>query len=109
MLAGVKHVVECRCVLPQYKKTSNPVYHKFVVFSILEKDKTKVSFIQCNNCGIVHKIIDLCKSEILNGKEQLSSLETIEDIKISLPKDFKRGVRKLFLRYTQLATCKIYI
>jgi hypothetical protein len=87
MLVGVKHVVECRCVLPQYKKTSNPVYHKFVVFSILEKDKAKISFMQCNNCGIVHKIIDLCKSEILNGKEQLSSLETIEDIKISLPGD----------------------
>ena len=80
-------MVECQCVLPQYKKSSNPVYHKFVVFSVIEEDKVKVSFAQCNNCGVVHKIVDLCKSEILNGKENLNSLETIEDIKLSIPAD----------------------
>ena len=80
-------MVECQCVLPQYKKSANPVYHKFVVFSVLEDDKIKTNFAQCNNCGVVHKIIDLCKSEILNGKESLNSLETIEDIKLSIPQD----------------------
>tara|TARA_B100000029_G_C17545230_1_gene948210 strand:- start:1324 stop:1758 length:435 start_codon:yes stop_codon:yes gene_type:complete len=80
-------MVECQCVLPQYKKSSNPVYHRFIVFSILEEDKVKVSFAQCNNCGVVHKVVDLCKSEILNGKENLNSLETIEDIKLSIPAD----------------------
>ena len=80
-------MVECQCVLPQYKKSANPVYHKFVVFSVLEDDKIKTNFAQCTNCGVVHKIIDLCKSEILNGKESLNSLETIEDIKLSIPQD----------------------
>ena len=80
-------MVECQCVLPQYKKSSNPVYHRFIVFSILEEDKVNVSFAQCNNCGVVHKVVDLCKSEILNGKENLNSLETIEDIKLSIPAD----------------------
>ncbi len=80
-------MVECQCVLPQYKKSSNPVYHRFIVFSVLEEDKVRVSFAQCNNCGVVHKVVDLCKSEILNGKENLNSLETIEDIKLSIPAD----------------------
>ena len=80
-------MIECRCVLSQYKKSTTPIYHKFIVFSVVDQDKVKTSFAQCNNCGIIHKIIDLCKSEIMNGKEQMSSLETIEDIKISLPED----------------------
>ena len=86
-MQGIKHMVECRCVLSQYKKSTIPVYHKFIVFSIIDKDKVKISFAQCNNCGIIHKITDLCKSEIMNGKEQMSSLETIEDIKTALPED----------------------
>ena len=40
---------------------------------------------QCNNCGLIHKIIDICTSEIIENKEDMSSLLSIEDIKTSLP------------------------
>lgn len=86
-MQGVKHIVECRCILTQFKNRSDPVFHKFVVFSVLDKDQVQPNYAQCNNCGIVHKIIDLCKSEIISGKEELKSLETIEDIRFSLPDD----------------------
>ena len=86
-MIGVKHTVECQCVLPQYKNHSSPTFHKFVVFSILENDKVLEDFAQCNNCGIVHKIVDICKSEILIGKEELRSVISISDLKLSLPSD----------------------
>ena len=35
----------------------------------------------------INALTELCKSEILNGKESLNSLETIEDIKLSIPQD----------------------
>lgn len=81
-----KHLIKCRCVLQQYKKLSKPPLHQFLVFSELDDEgNVKLKFAQCNNCGIVHKIKDVCTSDIVEGKEDLSSLMTIDDIKKSLP------------------------
>jgi hypothetical protein len=61
---GVKHLVRCRCILPQFKDKPNPPAHQFAVFSVLDdQDVLKVGFAQCNNCGIVHKVTDICLSE----------------------------------------------
>lgn len=43
-------------------------------------------FAQCNNCGIVHRVYDICKSELTN-KESHASLPTIKDISLSLPSE----------------------
>ena len=85
-MRGVKHIVECQCVLPQYKRRENPPYHKFVVFSIIdESDSVIEKFSQCNNCGIVHRVHDICKSKIAVGHESLSSLPTKDDFSLMLP------------------------
>jgi hypothetical protein len=86
-MQGVKHLIQCHCVLPQFKNRENPVFHKFVVFSVIDdSDTVQPKFAQCNNCGIIHKVTDLCKSE-LTSKEESKSLPNIQDIKFSLPKD----------------------
>lgn len=82
---GLRHLIECHCILPQYRNRKEPVYHKFVVFSITNDDVVQKKLVQCNNCGIVHKIIDFCKSEIVHGVEENQSLRTIDDIKLSIP------------------------
>jgi len=83
---GTKHIVECHCILPQYRDRNNPVYHKFVVFSEIDDSDTVItSNAQCNNCGTVHKIYDICKSEIIAGKDESASVEKIKDVSISLP------------------------
>lgn len=85
-MRGQRHLLKCRCVLPQYKGASNPPVHQFVVFSIVNDDDTvKVKYSQCNNCGIIHKVTDICTSEILPGKEAMSSIVRAEDVKLSLP------------------------
>lgn len=84
-MLGQIHLIRCRCFLPQFKNRDNPPNHEFPVFSIIDDDDNiKVKFSQCPNCGIVHKIVDICKSEIVQ-KEHLSSVLTINDIKISFP------------------------
>jgi hypothetical protein len=87
MLQGIKHLIECQCVLPQFRGKNPPVYHKFLVFSILKEDDSVIEKIaQCNNCGIVHKIYDICKSSILVGDEDASgTVLTKEDMKLMLP------------------------
>ncbi len=86
-MTGIKHIVECHCVLPQYVGSKNPVYHKFVVFSTIDDSDTVIpKYAQCNNCGVVHKIIDICKSEIYAGKDELGALPNKDDISYSLPK-----------------------
>jgi len=85
---GFRHLIQCRCVLPQFKNAPDPVRHKFIVFSIVdESDNVDIKYAQCNNCGIIHKITDICTSEIQSGKENASSIISIEDIKLSMTKD----------------------
>jgi hypothetical protein len=78
------HLVTCRCVLPQFKRASSPPQHQFVVFSVIDDDgSARVKFAQCNSCGIVHKVTDICKSEVV-PRESMGSLVTIDDIKASM-------------------------
>ena len=85
MKRGVKHLVQCHCILPQYKKQKNPIFHKFPVFSIVEGDSIKEKYVLCNNCDIVHRVYETNKSEIKWGNESYNSLVTTkEDIKFNL-------------------------
>ena len=89
---GVKHLVQCHCILPQYRDRQNPVFHQFVVFSIIDDSDTVVpKYVQCNNCAIVHKVIDVCRTELVAGKDELSTVATIDDISFTIPRDI-RGV-----------------
>lgn len=86
MPLGQRHLIECRCVLPQFKNRNDPPRHKFLVFSIINDDDTvAIKYAQCNNCGIIHKVVDICKSEIMSGKEQMSSILSLDEIKSNLP------------------------
>ena len=83
---GQKHLIKCRCVLPQFKNSKDPEtkQHKFAVFSEVIDDVVKPKYAQCNNCGLIHKVIDICVSEIMTGKEAMSSILTIDDIKAGM-------------------------
>ena len=86
---GVKHSVKCHCVLPQFRKMSDPPFHEFVVFSIIdESDVVEPKTVQCNNCGVVHKVIDVCKSEIVSGREDCSFI-TKQDLSFMIPAQVK--------------------
>jgi hypothetical protein len=83
---GVKHIIECRCILPQFKNAFDPPFHKFRVFSIIdENDAVVLKYTQCNYCGIVHKVTDIGTSEIMKGREELKSIMTIADVRHSIP------------------------
>ena len=85
-MKGTKHLVECHCILPQFRDKKDPVYHRFVVFSEIDDSDTVIaSNAQCNNCGTMHKIYDICKSEIVAGKDESASVESIRDVSMSLP------------------------
>ena len=87
---GIKHLIECHCILPQYRGSENPVFHKFIVFSVVDTSDTCVpKFVQCNNCGVVHKVYDICKSEIISGRDELKSVASISEIKIGINSDIR--------------------
>lgn len=90
MRTGQRHLIQCQCVLPQYRKLANPIFHKFVVFSIMDNDTVEPKYVQCNNCGAVHKVYDLCKSEIIPGKDDLRSVTTIKEIGLFIPADLRQ-------------------
>lgn len=89
MKSGIKHLVQCHCILPQYKHVDEPTFHQFVVFSIIDEESDTVTpkFASCNNCGAVHKVIDICKSELVTGRDEVVTQMAIEDFRMSLPSD----------------------
>lgn len=87
-MQGLKHLVECNCVLPQFASRPSPPFHQFIVFSIVDEDDRVVpKYAQCNNCGVLHHVVDIHKSEVLAGKENANALVSVEDIKLSLSKE----------------------
>jgi hypothetical protein len=87
-MRGQKHLVPCRCVLPQFKRMTDPPNHRFVVFSVIDDNEVVVpKFVLCNNCGIAHKVFDLCRSEVIVGRESMPSALTIDDIRSSIPQN----------------------
>lgn len=92
---GIKHLVTCRCILPQFQESVDPPFHQFVAFSVVDgNDQVSVKYAQCPACGIIHKVVDICKSEIMAGRENLSSIMTVEDIKMGLPEKLTATLEK---------------
>ena len=81
---GTKHLIQCQCILPQFKSNKIPVFHNFAVFSQIKGMNVVPKFVQCSFCGTIHKVTNLCISTILPGKENMSSVITIEDVKLGL-------------------------
>lgn len=80
-LTGLRHLIECNCVLPQFKNRSPIIYHRFVVFSVLKGENAAVvpSYVQCPNCGIIHRVLEIGKSVIMK-KEELGSILTEDEL-----------------------------
>ena len=85
---GTRHLIQCHCILPQYRGKKDPVFHQFIVFSVLDESDTIVpKYVQCNSCSAVHKVYDICKSEIMVGRDELRSVATIDDVRLGMNKD----------------------
>jgi len=92
----VKHLIECQCVLSIFKNKTKPVYHKIPVFSqVDENGEVKEKYVACNNCGIIHRVYEVFKSEVKWGQEDVKSLITSkDDIKFNLE---AQGFEKIIL------------
>ena len=85
-MIGVRHLVQCRCVLPQFRDRPVPVFHKFPVFSVIDDaENVEVKLAKCDNCGALHRVTDMCRSTIVVGHEDSSAILSVEDIKASIP------------------------
>jgi len=84
---GMRHLIECNCILPQFKNRKPVIWHKFQAFSIIDENNNVIpKFAQCNNCAIIHKITEIGVSEV-TLKENLRSIRTIEEIKLGMQPD----------------------
>jgi len=80
-----RHLIKCRCILPQNKHVSPPKFFSFITCSLVIDGVTQPSFAECPNCGILHKVVDICRSEIVSKSDLIGVSKTIDDIKLSLP------------------------
>lgn len=109
-MQGYKHLIECHCVLPQYRKMENPIFHKFVAFSVLDDDGNVLpKTVQCNNCGAIHKVVDICVSEIVPGKDEAKSVLTKSDVSRSLPEQLATLLEEYQLEVADYECAKFII
>lgn len=84
-MKGLKHLIECHCILPQFRNSKERKYHKFIAFSIIDDaDGVIPKHAACNNCGVIHNVFDIGKSEILAGVEAGAVIQK-EDISLMIP------------------------
>lgn len=81
-----RHLIECQCILKIFEKKTKPLYHKFAVFSLLDENgELEQKYVSCNNCGSIHRVYDVCKSEIMWGKDGYEGLvNKVDDIVFNL-------------------------
>ena len=79
-----RHAIKCRCVLKQQDKRE-PEQFTFLTCSLINDGAVVPSYVECPNCGIMHKIHDVCRSEIQNRAELTGAVQTIDEIRASLP------------------------
>lgn len=82
----LKHIVQCRCFLHQFKHLDNPPSFQFPVFTQFNEETGEpiTTYAQCPNCGLIHKVKEIGKSEILH-RETMMTLPTYKDIKREMP------------------------
>ena len=97
-MLGTKHLLECRCILPTLKNKANPPLHKFIVFSLINDDDNVIEkIVNCNNCGVSHKVTDICQSEIIRNLELSKAAMTIDDLALMIPE----GVTSILRTYNK--------
>ena len=85
-MKGAKHLVQCHCVLPQFRGADPPVFHRFVVFSVIDgEDRVVEKVVKCPSCDALHRVTELGQSEIIHGRDGSASAMDVEDIKSQLP------------------------
>ena len=96
-MPGIKHLIECHCVLSIYKsKDKKRVYHKFPVYSKIDSNDAVIpKLAKCNNCDTLHYIHDVCKSEIRGGKDQTTITSDISELSLMLPERLANTLIKL--------------
>ena len=95
-MPGIKHLIECHCVLAIYKSNQKILNHKFPVYSkIDENGKVIEKIVKCNNCDTLHVVKDICRSEIRGGKDQTEVLISKEEIGFMLSDKINRLLSKV--------------
>lgn len=103
-------MIECHCVLPQYRKMAEPIFHKFIVFSEVHDDGTvEPKLARCENCGAVHRVYDICASEIMTSKEESKGILTKKDLSSSLPKQLIDLLEEYSLGIADYEASRFYI
>jgi len=70
-----KHLIECQCTLSIFKNKNTLIYHKIPVVNFYDDNEDLMEkYIICDNCGVVHRVYEIFKSEIKWGMENLKSL-----------------------------------
>lgn len=98
-IKGHKHLIECRCVLPQFQDRNDVIFHQFAVFSTctvddeldesVEKEPTiefHETIVACPNCNLLHRVTDFCRSTILQDDDDAVATD-LDDLKVGMPND----------------------
>lgn len=83
-MQGIKHLVQCNCILPQYRNSNPPVFHEFPVFSVVnDNNEFLAHYAECNNCSAQYKITEVGQAQRL-PREISSKVPKLSDCKLQI-------------------------
>ena len=95
-MPGIKHLINCHCVLAIYKNDQKIINHKFPVYSKFDENNAIIpKLVKCNNCDTLHYVYDMCKSEIRPGKDQTSIVIEKDDLALMMSDKLSNLLRKI--------------
>lgn len=73
-------------MLKAVQKGDIPIYHKFPVYSKIDDYENVIpKYVKCNNCDTLHYVFEVCKSELKLGKDEVTFVNDVNDIKVNIP------------------------
>jgi|DEB19_MinimDraft_2_1074335.scaffolds.fasta_scaffold19457_3 hypothetical protein len=99
-MEGVRHFVECLCQpawtrqLEDTDDRKTKLFHRFPVFSVIDDSGSCVEkYVKCDNCDLVHKVLEVGVSEPMKGGMTDSwSAVTKEDVSLGLGAGIKEAL-----------------
>lgn len=93
-MSYIKHLIECNCILPQFRDLEPPIFHRFIVFSVFDKNNKIIKKItKCPNCGLIHQVFDIEKSKILTSEKGDLTFDE-DEVKLSFPDKLLKVINK---------------
>lgn len=87
----LKHTLQCKCFAASEMDKETPQFYEFIAISEVDENGDVVPrTIPCDNCGRLHEVYEICKSNVIDGTDSPIGILSMEEIEMSIPEKLQK-------------------